>query len=755
MFSPIPALISYIHSKTKLKQKRRLMLLLIIALTPMYAFWLFKLGLYLVLPALYISVIYSSFVKRENRVPGISDQLRDIETSLNRPIRLLLKPIHVLINLTENLLEEIPSTIFLSLALGFVAPLATISYLRGRQRSLLRDFAFLGSLVIGYAWGILWLIRIGWLLSFLFLPFAASFSSYKRCTPQISMEKALPMLIKPPFPYAGAVHVLILVHSLLLSYLWLRDPSIVNPDNAYHVLISKMLAEKGFFMWDYVEFAPLGRPHLYPPLFHALVAILGKVLGGSPWAFVFANDLISVGIYSLGLYASWYVGRKLYHEIGGFIVFTITSGLLMPALSMAIGLPSTLVFIFTPLAALWFLEGKLLPSFIACTASFYSHTSGVVITPITFMLTGILAKKFRQALKLLSLSLLVYSPWLLRILIFLEWFKLPEADIPTKIEPALIVPAIVGLIIALRYPRKYALQLGYLASLIPVIASYPGRASIQGCFALALLATLFFKRVFQRIPKEHLRKALTTFFLFFYVFPLGPSAIMLESFMLFEENPLGGEISWNIAEQLGSLLRQNVEENEIVHFQQPYLGCAVAVFAPIRIDGGAWGEVAPEDTGGRIGENINVLVIKQLAPMQEDMGPTFQFLGSIDRFLVIKLDQEAIDTFMLRDLMNRIYVHANETYNFITINKTKAAIHLSSLELLFTALSLFYKEKNPALSKKVQELAQFSGMLSTILTEEWAKNLLTDEQIREIRNYLQIIIDLAKLGDFSPLLEEG
>jgi len=46
-------------------------------------------------------------------------------------------------------------------------------------------------------------------------------------------------------------------------------------------------------------------------------------------------------------------------------------------------------------------------------------------------------------------------------------------------------------------------------------------------------------------------------------------------------------------------------------------------------------------------------------------------------------------------------------------------------------------------------------MLFTILTEEWAKNLLTDEQIDEIRNYLQIIINLAQLSDFSPLLEKG
>ena len=168
--------------------------------------WFLKLGLYLILPALYISTIYSSFYRRENRAPGISDQLRNLETSLNEPIRLLLKPIYVLINLTENLLEEVPATIFLSLALGFVAPLATIFYLKSRERSLLKDIALLGFLLIGYVWGVLWLIRIGWLLSFLFLPFGASFSSYKRRTPQILIKEALPMVIRPLFPYSKVVH---------------------------------------------------------------------------------------------------------------------------------------------------------------------------------------------------------------------------------------------------------------------------------------------------------------------------------------------------------------------------------------------------------------------------------------------------------------------------------------------------------------------------------------------------------------------
>ncbi len=726
------------------------------ALIPVYVFWLFKLGIYLIFPALYISTVYSSFARRENRAIGMSERFREVGMDLNRLVRSTLKPVSIMVKLTEKLLEEIPSLIFLSLALGFVTPIATTFYLKNRKKSLLRDITFLGALTAGYAWGILWFIRIGWLLSFLFLPFAASFSSYKRRTPQILFKEVIPVVIRPSFPYSKVVHVLILIHSILLSYLWLRDSSIVNPDNAYHVLIAKTLAEKGFFLWDSIEFAPSGRPHLYPPLFHALVAILGKALGGDSWSFIFANDLVSVGIYSLGLYVSWYVGRKLYQEMGGFMVFTITSGLLMPALSMAIGLPSALVFIFTPLATIWFLEGRLLPSFISCVASFYSHTSGIVITPIALVLAGILAKKFSQSLKIIALSLLVYFPWLIRMLIFIEWFKIPEADIPAEIEFALLIPALFGLFLALRHPRKHALQLGYIASLLPVLISYPGRASIQGCFSLALLATLFFTKIFQRMPKKHLKKALTVFFLFFYVFPLGPSTIVLESIMLFEKSPLGGEISWNTAEKIGNLLQLHVNANEIVHFQQPYLGCAVATFVPIRIDGGAWGEVAPEDTGGRIGENINTLVIKQLIPTQQDeIEPIFQVLGSIDSFLVIKLNQEAVNNSVLSDLMSKISMHANKTYNLITINRTKAAAHLSSLELLFIALSLFYKDKDPKLYLKIQELAQFSGMLSTLLTEDWAKNLLTDEQIQEIKSYLKIVVGLAQIGDFSPLLEES
>jgi len=718
-------------------------------------FWFLKIGLYLLLPAIYISAIYSSFARRDNKSPGLYEQLKDRESELIRPVKLFLKPMSRIIQITEKLLEGTSSTIFLSLALGFVAPLATLLYSKSRRKYLLKDIIFVGTLLLGYVWGVIWFIRIGWFLCLAFLPFAALYSSYKRRRLQIPVEIPIIVVTKQAFQYSNVVHVLILVHSILLSYIWLRDSTIVNPDNAYHVLIAKMLAQKGFFLWDYVEFAPAGRPHLYPPLFHAMVAILGKALGGSPWSFIIANDLVSVGIFSLGLYVSWYIGRKLYGEMGGFLVFTVTSGLLMPALSMAVGLPSALVFIFTPLAALWFLKGKLLPSFLACVASLYSHTSGIVITSITLGMSGFLTKKFRQALKILAISLLVYFPWLLRMLIFLEWFRFPGGDIPINVDYVLLVPAVPGLLLALKRPREHALQLGYLASLVPVVLSYPGRASIQGSLSLTLLAVLFLLRIFEKIPKKHLKKALTIFFLFFYVFPLGPSTIVLESIMLLEENPLGGEISWDIAEQIGNSLKQAVGEYEIVHFQQPYLGCAVATFVPIRIDSGAWGEVAPDDTGGRIGENINTLVIKQLVSAQTDeLEPVFQTLGKVDSFLMIKLVPEALNSSIMHDLMQKISIHANETYNLITVNNTKAAAHLSSLELLFMALSIAYRRTDPELSQKIQELARLAGTLSTLLTEEWAKNFLTEERIQEIRDYLLIIVNLAQQNDFSPLLEE-
>ncbi len=49
------------------------------------------------------------------------------------------------------------------------------------------------------------------------------------------------------------------------------DPS----DHFYHMAVAQKILERGTIpLWDDWEFAPMGRPHLYPPLLHLLIAFI-------------------------------------------------------------------------------------------------------------------------------------------------------------------------------------------------------------------------------------------------------------------------------------------------------------------------------------------------------------------------------------------------------------------------------------------------------------------------------------------------
>ncbi|RLG55612.1 MAG: hypothetical protein DRN99_02070, partial [Thermoproteota archaeon] len=69
--------------------------------------------------------------------------------------------------------------------------------------------------------------------------------------------------------YDAAAAVLVASHLALLALGWSRLP--LGLDTPYHLLMGKMFSDYGkVCLWDYYEYAPVGRPNLYPPLLHVL-----------------------------------------------------------------------------------------------------------------------------------------------------------------------------------------------------------------------------------------------------------------------------------------------------------------------------------------------------------------------------------------------------------------------------------------------------------------------------------------------------
>ena len=79
---------------------------------------------------------------------------------------------------------------------------------------------------------------------------------------------------------------LIICFTVIMAANWEGLPN-AETDAPYHLLMGKMYSDYGrFVLWDYYEFAPVGRPQLYPPFLHTLI-----------WG---VHDLTKLDFWSIG-----------------------------------------------------------------------------------------------------------------------------------------------------------------------------------------------------------------------------------------------------------------------------------------------------------------------------------------------------------------------------------------------------------------------------------------------------------------------
>lgn len=87
---------------------------------------------------------------------------------------------------------------------------------------------------------------------------------------------------------------------------WPTFPLVLDP--YYHLLIARQVADAGGpIAYEWWEYAPMGRPHLYPPILHLLLAALLKI-GCAPLT---AIRLVSAVLPPALLLSSWLVMRRL------------------------------------------------------------------------------------------------------------------------------------------------------------------------------------------------------------------------------------------------------------------------------------------------------------------------------------------------------------------------------------------------------------------------------------------------------------
>jgi hypothetical protein len=330
---------------------------------------------------------------------------------------------------------------------------------------------------------------------------------------------------------------LIIVETVVLALTWDFLPS-AELDTPYHLLMGKMFSDHGTIMlWDYYEYAPVGRPNLYPPLEHVLLWFLHDATGAGWWD---VGRFVSLIQYPLPLFTVWFFSRKLFNSLtalASVVVLSATSDFWFWQASVA---PTALILSLYPLFLYAFYKKKVISSITLLASFMYLHLGlpYVIILGISIFSVVSLYKTreyIKQAGIVLGAATMLFLPWLIHIFMNREWLKFgsPQLfNVGTLLTGVNVVTffffVIGGLSCMdkarkdLRYVLVLSAALGFLA-----IGTYGMRYRMHSPIINCVITGIGFEACYRKISSSlgNYRKVGAIFL--FLLIPLGACSLVL------------------------------------------------------------------------------------------------------------------------------------------------------------------------------------------------------------------------------------
>ena len=394
----------------------------------------------------------------------------------------------------------------------------------------------------------------------------------------------------------------------------------------------------GYCTWDFWEYAPFGRPHIYPPLFHIFLALLMKA-GASVVLLAKLFEGASPVVFLLIL---WNFIRKNYGEELGFFVtaafassfafFTFLSNHIPASLALTLG--------FLSLGELF--RKRVLRAVILLTLCFYTHIS----VPWFFVLSGAIYAAMNKDYRRDSLRVIFYSSLLALPMLSFELRNLPLIHPVGNAFPGKFylqfkvvdyILAGFGLFLAAKMAPSFKLFISlFLAGFI--FLSYPYRfLSAEGYLPVIFLAALAMQWIWQWL-KAHVLKAkrmLIGALLFFILFvspavildkPAGSSRIsykmewmdsVLSGILLGKGNSIWFPRMYLPA---ADIIRKNSVKEDIIYSGINFSGVILGALAQRATSNAIFPEVSPS-------VRVNPLSVANIILLPKDMDR--QFISSI------------------------------------------------------------------------------------------------------------------------------
>jgi hypothetical protein len=327
----------------------------------------------------------------------------------------------------------------------------------------------------------------------------------------------------------------------ILIFNWNYLPT-AELDTPYHLLMGKMFSDYDTVMlWDYYEYAPTGRPNLYPPLEHVLIWFMHDLSGADWWDI---GRFISIIQYPLPLLGIWFFCKKLFSPVVALasVVFLSVSGdFWFWQVSVA---PTALILSLFPFFLYSFYKRKVVTSIVLLSSFLYLHLGLPYIVILSIFIFSVLSLyKTRAYIKqfavVTGISTLIFLPWIIHIFMYRDWLKLgaPAHFDPLSLFVGINILTIVFFVIGLarcfekaRIDLKYLLILSAFIGFL-TIALYGWRYRMHSPIINCIVAGIGIEAVYAMIlskPTVSRRKIAAAVLLF--LIPLGVFSLNLAPF---------------------------------------------------------------------------------------------------------------------------------------------------------------------------------------------------------------------------------
>jgi hypothetical protein len=199
-------------------------------------------------------------------------------------------------------------------------------------------------------------------------------------------------------------------------------------DASYHVALARQYGERGVYFWDWIHFAPTGRPNLQGPAVHFVVGMLGRAMGGDGDDYILANSVQGLLCWVVALATVWIFARRAGSDVAALLACALVSGSAHISTTLAYGLPAFWMFLAAGWAIDAFLRGRRVVAIALASLACYAHLGGFLTVTVGIVAAAWCAKDSRPR-SLLVCDLLIIgvgtfvttSPYWVHVLRSLDW----------------------------------------------------------------------------------------------------------------------------------------------------------------------------------------------------------------------------------------------------------------------------------------------------------------------------------------------